>query len=444
MAHNNLGNALKDAGELDEAIAAFRRAIQLQPDLVIAHNSLIYTFQFHPSVDTKTQDAERAKWQARHAEPLRRFQKPHDNDRTRGRRLRIGYVSPDFRTHAESFFTLPLLEHHDHERFEIHGYSSTASPDDITGRMRHACDVWHEVAGLSDVELADQIRHDRIDILVDLTMHMGNSRLLAFACKPAPLQVSWLAYPGTTGLDTIDFRLTDPLLEPTDAWSGREQPIRLPHCWVCYDPLVAEKEFPAASRSGTSGVCFGSLNNPCKINEPQLRLWGRVLVAVPGSRLMLLVYSRSHRTKIAMLLGDMGISRDRLEFAGPSSREEDLRRYNDIDICLDTLPYNGITTTCDALWMGVPVVTLVGATPPGRAGADILSTISLPDLVARSADEFVEIASNLANDGPRRSTIRAMLRDRMRESPLMGAQQFAADVERAYRTMWETFVRATT
>jgi predicted O-linked N-acetylglucosamine transferase (SPINDLY family) len=444
MAYNNLGNALKDAGELDEAIAAFRRAIQLQPDLVIAHNSLIYTLQFHPGVGAKTLDAERAKWQAQHAEPLKHFRRPHGNDRTSDRRLRIGYVSPDFRTHAESFFTVPLLEHHDHERFEIHGYSNTAAPDGITERLRRACDAWHEVSGLDEVALADQIRNHGIDILVDLTMHMGNTRLRAFACKPAPLQVSWLAYPGTTGLDAIDFRLADPFLEPTDAGSGPEAPVRLPHCFVCYDPLARKEEFPVSRRSGTSDVWFGSLNNPCKINEPLLRLWGRLLLTVPDSRLMLLVYSQSHRTKITDLLGEIGISPDRLEFVGPSSRGDYLRRYNEIDICLDTRPYNGITTTCDALWMGVPVVTLVGATPPGRAGVGILSTIGLPDLVAHSPHEFEEAAANLAADAPRRSELRATLRDRLEASPLMNAPQFAADVESAYRNMWTRFVcRAT-
>jgi protein O-GlcNAc transferase len=444
MAENNLGNALKDAGELEEAIGAFRRAMQLQPDLVIANNSLIYTLQFHPDIDTETLDIERAKWQAKHAEPLRRFRRPHGNDRAPDRRLRIGYVSPDFRTHAESFFTVPLLEHHDHDRFEIHGYSSTPSPDEITERLRRACDAWHEVAGLSDVALAAQIHNDRIDILVDLTMHMGNTRLLAFACKPAPVQVSWLAYPGTTGLDAIDFRLTDRFLDPIETSAGPEAPVRLPHCWVCYDPLSHGEEFPVSNRSITSAVCFGSLNNPCKINEPLLRLWGRLLLTVPDSRLMLLAYSQSHRTKIASLLGEMGISRDRLEFVGPSSRGDYLRRYNEIDVGLDTLPYNGITTTCDALWMGVPVVSMVGAAPPGRAGVGILSTIGLPDLVAHSPQQFLQIAANLAADAPRRAELRATLRNRMLASPLMDAPQFAADVERAYRTMWAAFVSQAT
>jgi predicted O-linked N-acetylglucosamine transferase (SPINDLY family) len=307
------------------------------------------------------------------------------------RRLRVGYVSPDFYGHAECFFVLPLLKSHDRKHFEIHCYSSVRNSDKATGFLKSLADFWRDVAEKSDEQLADKIRADRIDILVDLSMHMAFNRLLMFAQKPAPVQVTWLAYPGGTGLDAIDYRLTDSVIDPpgVDAFCS-EKSIRLADCWCCYDPLG---DVPPAAKRSDGPITFGSLNHPCKLNKPTLELWAKVLQAY-------------------------------------------LRLYDRIDICLDPLVYNGITTTCDALWMGVPVITRVGETGPGRAGFSLLTAVGLADLIAGSDEQFVSIAVKLAADPTLRGDFRTSLRDRITQSPLMNAPRFARNVESAYGQMW--------
>ncbi|HMD54270.1 MAG TPA: hypothetical protein VKJ65_06975, partial [Phycisphaerae bacterium] len=342
---------------------------------------------------------------------------------------------------AESFFVTPLLEEHDHERFSIYCYSSATREDFITDRLRRSADVWRDVLKLSDEELVRQIRDDQIDILIDLTMHMPQNRLLVFARKPAPVQVAWLAYPGSTGLVTMDYRLTDALMDrpgvPTPYFS--EEAVRLPDCWCCYDPRY---DLPPRPARQESPICFGSLNNPCKLNDQILNIWSNVLKSVPDSRLLVLSFSKEQEKHIRTTFERSGIDPVRLTFVGRSPRTEYLRLYDRIDIVLDPLPYNGITTTLDAMWMGVPVVSLAGNTPAGRAGLSILSTLKLPELVAWTPQEYVQIGTGLANDLPRLMELRSTLRERMRASPLMDAKRFARNVEAAYRDMWRKWCGA--
>jgi protein O-GlcNAc transferase len=433
----NLGNALKDQGDLDGAIAAFRQACAIAPEKAYLDSNLVYTLHFHPGYEARSIAGELARWNRRHAEPLKKFIVPHGNSRDPDRRLRIGYVSPYFYEQAEAFFVVPLLEAHDHANFEIHCYSSVIRPDAVTVRHRDYADAWHEVLGRTDAELAEIIRRHQIDILIDLAMHMAFNRELTFARKPAPLQVAWLAYPGGTGMDAMDYRITDAFIDPPDAdLSYRERSIRLPDCWCCYHPL--SELAPAAPRA-TGPIQFGSLNNPCKLNDPILHLWARLMQGVPESNLLIQVVSESHRRKIRDLFQAHGIPSHRIEFAPRCGREEYLRLYDRIDICLDPLPYNGITTTCDALWMGVPVVTLAGKTAAGRAGFSILQNLGLPDLTATDPDQFVSMTANLAADRARLSELRANLRDRMRASPIMDAPKFARNIEAAYRQIWQNW-----
>jgi predicted O-linked N-acetylglucosamine transferase (SPINDLY family) len=429
-AQNNLGNALKDSGQLDEATASYRQAVRLKPDDAAAHSNLVFALHFHPGYDARMIHEEASRWNQQHAEPLKKLIGPHTNNRDPDRRLRIGYVSPDFYLQAECFFVLPLLQSHDRRNFEIHCYSSVLRPDDITRRFKEHADVWHDVAAETDDRLAERIRRDQIDILIDLTMHMRNNRLLLFARKPAPVQVTWLAYPGGTGLPAIDYRLTDALLDPPDSDSYyAERSIRLPGCWCCYDPLSdAAIESPPRDF-----VRFASLNNPVKLNDSTLALWSGVLQAVPGSRLLLLAISEDHRGRIRRLLADAGIGEDRLEFTGYLPRPSYLKLYNTIDACLDPLPYSGITTTLDALWMGVPVVTLVGQTASGRAGLSILTAAGMPELVAKSPEEFVAIAARAGEYRPED------VRRQFSASSLMDAPRFARNVEAAYRQMWRNW-----
>ncbi len=461
--HSNLGGAFKDQGKLDEAVACYRRAVELKPDFAAARSNLVYTQVFRAGCDAQTLYEEHRRWNQQHAAPLTQFIPRHLNERSPDRRLRIGYVSPDFRSHCQAFFTVPLFSCHDHENFEIGCYADVVRPDGVTRQLRTCADAWRSIVGLNDEQVAEEIRRDRIDILVDLTMHMDRNRLLVFARKPAPVQVCWLAYPGTTGLSAIDYRITDPYLDPPNVGQVAnlpemrrignlphagtlhfhrdgpysEESIRLPDCFWCYDPLESESAVSALPAAEKGHVSFGCLNNFCKVNPPVLKLWARVLKAVDGSRLTLLAGEGTHRQHALDLLAEEGVDRDRVTFVAQQPRPQYLRLYQGMDIGLDTVPYNGHTTSLDSFWMGVPVVTLVGPTVVGRAGLCQLMNLGLPELIASSPEEYVRVAAELARDLPRLRDLRTTLRERMRASPLMDAPRFARNLEAAYRAIWK-------
>jgi len=439
--HSNLGNALSDNGRLDEAIAAYREAMTLRVNYTEAHSNLAYTLHFHPSYDAQSIAEEHRRWKSQHADPLRQFIQPHANNRDHERRLRIGYVSPDFRKHPVGRFLLPLLAHHDKKQVEVFGYSQVALEDETTERLRSYTDGWRTILGLSDAQAADLIRQDHIDILVDLTMHMANNRLLVFARKPAPVQVTYLAYCSTTGLDTIDYRLSDPYLDPPggDESFYSEKTVRLPETYWCYESIIAPPEFGPVPALERGVITFGCLNNFCKVSEPALKTWAEVLRAIPNSQLLLSAYQGSHRQRVQQRLERDGIEPSRVQFAGRMPLEKYFDLYRRIDIALDTFPYGGGTTTCDALWMGVPVVSLVGTTAVGRGGLSILSNVGVPELVTRSKEEYVQIAGELAKGLPRLHDLRTTLRQRMEQSPLMDAPRFARNIEAAYRRMWRSW-----
>jgi predicted O-linked N-acetylglucosamine transferase (SPINDLY family) len=438
-AHNNLGNVLRDQGSLDQAIACYRRALQLKPDFAMAHSNLLYTLHFSPGYDAQTIYEEHRRWNHQHGEPLARLIQPHANDRTPDRRLRVGYVSPDFCSHAECFFTVPLFSAHDHQSLEVFCYADVARPDDTTARLRSYADVWRNITGRTDEQIAQLVRQDKIDILVDLTMHMARNHLLVFARKPAPVQVCWLAYQGTTGLATVDYRLTDAHVDPPGLHERyyAEESIRLPDSFGCYDPLASEPAVNALPALETGCITFGSINNFCKVNADVFRLWAGVLRSVERSRLLLLAAEGSYRQDTLRLLEQEGVAPDRVTFVGKRSRAEYLRLCHRIDVGLDTFPYNGQTTSLDCFWMGVPVVTMVGKTAVGRAGLSLLTSLGLPEWIADGPQQFVRIAVELAGDLPRLGKLRATLRERMQNSPLMDAPRFARNVEAAYRMMWQ-------
>jgi protein O-GlcNAc transferase len=434
---NNLGNVLKDGGELAASIECFRGSVASNPGNVIAHSNLLYSLSFQESgPDEILEEARR--WSEQHAAPVRAVHGYAQPQPAGDRRLRVGYVSADFREHCQALFMTPLLANHDRSRFEIHAYSSVVRPDATTARLAACFDTWHEVRTLDDAKLAAKIRADGIDILVDLTMHMADGRPLLFARKPAPVQVAWLAYPGTTGIDAIDWRLTDPHIDPP-AHDGHytERSWRLPHTFWCYDPLASTPEVNALPASSAGFVTFGSLNNPCKLTDATLQLWARVFARLPSASLMLMAAEGAPRRRIAQRLADAGIDPARVRFVPFRPRDAYLRTWHEIDIGLDSLPYNGHTTSLDALWMGVPVVTRIGATSVGRAGLSQLKNLDLAALAAGSDDAFVETAVALANDLPRLADLRAGLRARMERSPLMDGALFARGVEAAYEGMWQ-------
>jgi len=472
-AYGNLGNAFKQSGQLDLAIAAYRRAIAIKPSFAEAHSNLLLLLFYHPAYGPREIAEEQQRWNLQHAEPLRRAQggllrqfvgppsmdsgraastgsgRAHANDPSSERRLRIGYVSPDFREHVVAQNILPLFLHHDRNQFDITCYAQVPQPDATTRWFGQHADRWRSIVGISDGQVAQQIRDDQIDILVDLALHSANNRLRIFARKPAPVQVTFAGYPGSTGLSAIDYRLSDPYLDPPapeapgDESVYSEKTIRLPDSFWCYDSLekmdVSVNGLPALE-SGI--ITFGCLNNFCKINDVVLALWARVLKQVHGSRLLLLTQEGSHRQRTVERLSQEGIDPARIEFASRRARREYLLLYHRIDIGLDSFPYNGHTTSLDSLWMGVPVITLVGQTPVSRAGWSQLSNLGLSEFAGETPDQFVQIAADLAQDLNKLQSLRASLRQRMEQSPLMDAPKFARNIEAAYREMWRRYCSA--
>ena len=446
-AHFNLGNELKDVGQLDEAIACYRQAIRLKPDDARVHGNLVFGLHYHPGYDGRMIREELRRWNRQHAEPLKKFIQPHSNNRDPARRLRIGYVSPDLRDHVVGQNLLPLLREHDHGQMEIVCYGNVLQPDAITDQLRRHADVWRNIVRLSDSQVADLIRQEQIDILVDLSLHTLNNRLFIFAQKPAPVQVSYLGYCGSTGMEAMDYRLSDPYLDPSDSdVEGKpstlslyiERTIRLPETYWCYGVWGPTPD-PSPPPIATAGhVTFGCLNNFAKVS-PALDLWAEILRGLPGSRLIVHSPPGAHLDTVRKRFAGKGISPDRLEFPSRQPWLEYVRTYGRIDIALDPFPWGGGITTCDALWMGVPVVSLVGRTAVGRGGASILSNVGVPELIARTPEQYVQIATDLAKDLPRLAELRRTLRGRMQASPLMDAPRFARNVEAAYRQMWRNW-----
>lgn len=440
-ARGSLDTALDDAGRYDELEAVYRDAIALRPDDPLPQSVLVFNMQFWPSVSAADILGEARAWNDRHARPLTAQALPHSNERSPERRLRIGYVSPNFKDHVLSRFSIPLLKNHDHRQVEIFCYSSADKPSRETALTRACADVWREVAALDDAALCELVRRDRIDILVDLNMHMQGRRLLAFARRPAPIQICWLAYPGTTGLEAMDYRLSDPYLDPPEADTGAysEETIRLPDTFWCYDPLTDVPEVSPLPALANGRITFGSLNHFRKVNAGALRVWARVLLAVPNSRLVLVAPEGGARERVHSLFEEASVSRDRVEFVGRCARLDYLARYREIDIGLDTFPYNGHTTSLDALWMGVPTVTLVGETVVGRAGLCQAMNLGLPELIASTEEAYVDAARSLSSDLGRLSALRQTLRVRLEQSPLMDGARFARNIEAVYREVWRRY-----
>lgn len=441
-AHNNLGLLLQARGDLDAAVTAYREALALNPDFADAHSNLLLCLHYRPDTDAAELFAEHRRWGERHAAPLAAMIPAHGNERSMARRLRIGYVSPDFRTHSVSHFIAPVLAAHDRAHYEVFCYSNLTRADATTERLRGLTDHWRDIAHLSDADVAALIGKDGIDILVDLAGHTAHNRLLVFARKPAPVQVAYLGYPDTTGLTVIDYRLTDALADPpgTSERFHTEALARLPQAFLTYQPPIVSPEIGALPAAANGYVTFGSFNNAAKVNEAVIALWARLLQALPSARLVLKAIqlgdagtSERFRARFA----EHGVAPARIQTLGAFTAEEDhLKAYQLIDIALDPFPYNGTTTTCEALWMGVPTITFGGATHAGRVGLSLLTQAGLPDLIADSPEHYLVLAMELAQDLPRLQELRQGLRGCMAASALCDAKGFTHALEATCRGMW--------
>ena len=444
-AHSNLGNALKNQGRLDEALACYRRALTLKPDYVHAHDNLLNTLQYCQGVTLAQLADAQAEFERQHAAPLRTLWQPHLNHPEPDRVLRLGFVSPDLGYHPVGYFLIQVLQNLDRCALETVCYSDRGNDDALTARLRAAATTWRKTVGVTDDELAEQIRADRIDILFDLTGHTAANRLMVFARKPAPIQITWLGYAATTGLAAMDYILADGHeIPPHFEAFYREKVLRLPNGYVCYDPPAHAPPVAPSPAAANGIVTFGSFNNPAKITPDVVALWSAILRQVPKSRLLLKYRGWADeptRQRFIALFSAAGLEPDRVELQDWSSHAELLAQYSAIDLALDPFPYSGGLTTCEALWMGVPVITCPGETFASRHSLSHLSNVGLTETIARDFDEYVELAVALASDLPRLAALRAGLRGRMAASPLCDGKRFSANLLALLREIWQKWCR---
>jgi predicted O-linked N-acetylglucosamine transferase (SPINDLY family) len=469
--HNSLGIVLAELGSIDESIECFQQALRIEPqapdgyvNLAGAFNNAglqAKSFEFldkalelapgnssarsnwllmsHYRTDKGPLEilAAHRIWDQLHAEPLRGQAGGHPNGRDPNRRLRIGYVSPDFRDHPVGRLMLPIFEHHDGSQVEVIAYAQVSKPDKLTKRLKSKAAAWRNLVGLSDQQVAERVRADRIDILVDLAGHTADHRLLVFARKPAPVQVSYLGYPDTTGLAAIDYRFTDGHADPPGESEHLcvEELVRLDPCAWCTASLP--KVEPLASAGGP--VTFGSFNASAKVSDEMLRVWARILREVPDSRLLLKALgwsSKIARQRVFAILVAEGIEPGRIELLGQLPFDDHLALHGRLDVALDTYPYHGTNMTFEALWMGTPVISLAGNTHVSRVGVSLLNNLGHPEWIAHGVDDYVAKAIELARNSALRAQLRSSLRAQMLASPLMDGAAMARRMEAAYRQIW--------
>ena len=439
-AHSDLGVALFGLGRLEEAERSYRQALALDPGLALAQGNLVYLMNCVSGRSLEAIYAEHRAFARRFCPPP--DPAPHRNTADPERRLRVGYVSGDFRHHSVAFFVEPVLAQHDRGKFEVFCYYNLRRSDEVTARLRGLADHWREVHALDDAALATQVRDDGIDILVDLSGYTANNRLPAFARKPAPVQATWLGYLNTTGLDAMDYRISDAQANPPGPLDRvhSERLVRMPDSQWCYLPPPDAPTVAPAPCLASGYVTFASFSIPAKLDAAALTVWGRLLERVPGSRLMVVANGLADVPgDFAARIARHGIPRERLRVLGSQPFHDYLSQHGEADIVLDTFPFTGGTTSCHALWMGVPVVSLAGETATSRGGASLLHATGLDELLARDESEYLDIAAALALDTARLSALRAGMRERLRASPLLDAARFTRQIEARYRDMWQAW-----
>lgn len=443
--HENMAAALCMQGKYRESIEQYDTALRMEPENARIHSNLLLTLHYLTGQDAEGLLDHHRRWPGNALRPAHsstEFRRPAE----RPARLRVGYVSSDLRKHSVAYFTEPLFMHHDSDRYEITCYFSHKDADATTERLQRLAHRWRNVAAMDDQQLLHAIADDGIDILVDLNGHTSGNRLTVFARRAAPVQVSFIGYPDTTGVAEMDYRLSDAIADPP----GSERLIteslyRLPGCFLCYQPPdnAPDVERPPCEKNGF--ITFGSFNNLAKVNPEVIAVWGRLLREIPDSRLVIKnpsLTDKSTRERYQALFADAGIPGERLGLIGfvPNDAGH-LGAYARIDVALDTFPYNGTTTTCEALWMGVPVVSLRGDRHSARVGASLLTAAGFPDWIADTAEHYIQIARTLSQDKARLAQLRSQLRERVRQSRLCAAADYARAVECAYEEMYAMWAR---
>ena len=445
-AHYALGNTLRDLGQQEQAVQSYRQALAIKPDYSEALQNLIMSLDFIERSDTAEQQQERRRWYAQYGKRYRDSIRPHRNIVDPDRRLRVGYVSADFLGHSASYIFGPVIRLHDRSAYEVICYSGAVREDDVTRRLRKEADSWRSTLGVSDEDLADRIRSDQIDILVDLSSHTAGHRLLVFARKPAPVQVTAWGYATGTGVETMDYFFADPVLVPEEERRYfAEEVIDLP-CCVCYEAPPYAPQVSALPVLAGNPFTFGCVNRIEKISERSLGHWARILAAVPGSRLLLKEQKLDDpgiRARLLARLQSHGIAADRVSVLGKSSHAEHLGTYHQVDLALDPFPHGGGVSSMEALWMGVPVVTLLGSTIASRLSASILTRLDMHDWIACSDDEYVLKAAGRAADLPRLARIREGLRPRLAGSAVGDVRGYTRSVEATYRSLWRRWCEST-
>ena len=436
-AHRNLGVTLQNMFRLDEAEASYRQALEIKPDDEDTFGNLLFVLNYHPDKSGEEIFEVYREYDVKFGLPYRSEWRPHNNRETQSR-LKVGYVSPDFKKHPVRHFLEPLLAHHDKNALEIYAYAELAREDEVTARYKHYVDQWIPTIGLSDAALAERIRADGIDILVDLAGHTANNRLGVFARKPAPVSLSWLGYGYTTGLTAIDYFLCDEAIVPADSEGlFSEKPWRLETPCFFYRPAEDMGEVNPLPAMSVGYVTFGCLSRGVRINHRVIRVWSELLKRVEGAKLVIdsKDFRETHSQDIlAEKFAAHGISRAQLQIGYHSPPWDILRG---MDIGLDCFPHNSGTTLIESLYMGVPFVTLAGRPSVGRLGSCVLQGVGHPEWIAESEDDYVAKAVELASDLTRLSSIRSTLRNQIEEDPLRDEVGFVRKVEEAYRRMWK-------
>lgn len=444
----NLGAAYQTLGRYPEAIAAYEQAVLLNPNEPGFWGNLSASLTYSPSHTPADVRNALERFDRQVSRPLC-DSRPHTNERNPDRRLRVGYVSPDLRKHAVAYFALPLVEGHSKEQVEVFCYYNHHQEDEWTARFRQAADHWRSCATLSDAQLAEHIRADGIDILVDLAGHTQNNRLLTFARKPAPVQVTWMGYVTTTGLSAMDWRITHADADPEGADPHYSERLwRLAGTMWCFRPLPDMPEVSAPPFARNGHITFGCFNRYSKNSPLVLQTWANILNRVPDSRLVICVPEGEIRLQMARFFSERGIHPERLAAFAKLNHKDFWKLHGEVDIALDPFPFGGGTTTCETLWMGVPVVTVSGKEGSdfaprfaSRMGYAFLNNIGLPELVAQTLPQYVDIAVRLAQDAPRMAQLRQSLRPRMAAAPLTGEARFVREIEAAYRAMWQDWLQ---